>query len=366
MSTSWHNILGHQITLTGKTYIFETPKEECILTGEISIPTNSPPVMAFSQSATGLLAYDSERGVYMLVDETTNLPVYFIKVDEEGHFKVEIPTPADLGITIPPEEIDVMPFVYEILKKGLGDIPEQFKGVKKEIKQWINQKYGIKPKTDGFITWYVEEKLTPYIKAHSKLVQMAKHFAFRNMITSTPGEVCFDSISLPEITHEEIQEYCLYYNQLLETHDQSLQKTLPPSPSAEESHGNIKQATFQWLGPTNSTINQLDELYSLLAGEYLGSSIEVFRGAFGTGPFIGPVIWKATTSELIWLLLELQNFDFLEKRARQSWKMVESLFVGISKPFSATELKVLSSNLDRDLRVKAKEKITSIVECLIN
>jgi hypothetical protein len=32
----------------------------------------------------------------MLVDESTNLPVYFIKVDEEGHFlkKSGVPGPA--------------------------------------------------------------------------------------------------------------------------------------------------------------------------------------------------------------------------------------------------------------------------------
>lgn len=327
-------------------------------------PQNSRPRLSITQKSTGKIIFNAETNQFVLVDDTTNMPVYYISPDADGQPKVTTPSLADLGTTDQPEEIDVMPFLYDCLRNGLKDIPDQFKEVKKEIKEWLKQKYGINPKPDGFIDWYVKHTLTTLIKADPILVEVAKYFASRRGHASTTGKISFDSMNLPRITAKDVQEYCRFKNQTLEAYDMALQRALPPAPFP--AFVNNKTEPLRWLGPTNGNLNQLDELYQLLTGDYLESNIEIFRGVFGNGPFMGPVIWKATTSELIWLLLELQNYGFLEKRSRQKWKMVTTLFVGISKPFLTAELKVLKKNLGTNLRREAKEKISSIVEHLIN
>lgn len=364
MSNQLGRLLGKPFSLETTTWLCANPKGGYVLVDEIPDHISQHRRMSFTEKTKGRIGYDSEKGVYMLVDEITNLPAYYIAIDEKGQPKVIRPSPAELGITPTPEEIDVMPFVYECIRKGLKDIPNRFKKVKKEIKVWLKQKYSINPKPDGFIDWYIKTNLIPLIKADSALVEIARYFASRKRLASTTGEVYFDSINLPGITHKDVQEYCNSKKQALEAYNQVLQE-IPLSASSPDP-ADAKAATFQWLGPTNATINQLDELYLLLTGTYLESSIEVFRGAFGKGPFMGPANWKATTSELIWLLQELQEHDFLKKTNRQNWQTLVNTFVVLNKKLSGKDLKVLKSNLGINLRVESKEKISSLIGHLLN
>jgi hypothetical protein len=68
---------------------------------------------------------------------------------------------------------------------------------------------------------------------------------------------------------------------------------------------------------------------------------------------------------MVWLILELQNHEFLNKPAKQNWQMLADLFVVRSKKISTEPLKVLKKNLASDLKQESKARISQIISGLV-
>jgi hypothetical protein len=329
------------------------------------------PIISFTHIITGQLIYNAEADKYILYDKA-GIPWWDVSDLYERDNTI-----FDLTASIKPEfstrleEGNIYTFFNECLKNGLNHKLTEFKEVRKEIKPYLQQKYHVVPKAKGFIDWYIKSKLNSYLNANPILLNYLQYFAAKEFMTTINGKVHFQVDSLPIITQKDIQEYCFFFNQSLEANNQILvedlvntQKLLPTALAGNNTAMNKPEQTYIWRGQISENLNQLDDLYHLLNEKYLQGSILAFRGIFGNGPYLGPIVWKATDSALIWLLLELQEYNFLDKPSRQNWAMLSTFFIGVKKSYSPNNLKVVKSNLHKNLGKEVKLEISAIVRSI--